>query len=127
IFALTCEDAAAIADGARGFDARDPGSRPETDRLRWSGTAAPARFRFGVLASADREFFGDAEAARLYAEAIAVLTSLGGEPVDVAFAPFRETARLLYDGPWVAERLAPFEELLARQPEALLPVIRTII
>ena len=126
IFAFTCEDAAAVADVARGFDPRDPGSRPEADRLRWSGTAAPARFRFGVLADADREFFGDGEAARLYDEAIAALGGLGGEPVPVPFAPFRETARLLYDGPWVAERLAPFEELLAR-PDALLPVIQTII
>jgi allophanate hydrolase len=127
IFALTCADAAAVADVARGFDARDPGSRPEAERVRWTGTAAPAKFRFGVLAPADREFFGDGEAARLYAEAIATTVSLGGEPVEVSFAPFRETARLLYDGPWVAERLAPFEELLAKNPDALLPVIRTIV
>jgi allophanate hydrolase len=127
IFAFTCEDAGAIADVARGFDAGDPGSRPEADRLSWSGAAAPTRFRFGVLAADDREFFGDAEAARLYDQAIATLTGQGGEPVSVPFAPFREAARLLYEGPWVAERLAPFEELLARDPEALLPVIRTII
>jgi allophanate hydrolase len=127
IFALTCEDAAAVADVARAFDPRDPGSRPEADRLRWTGTAAPAHFKFGVLAPADREFFGDAEAARLYDAAIAATVGLGGEPIEVPFTPFRETARLLYDGPWVAERLAPFEELLANNPDALLPVIRTII
>ncbi len=45
-------------------------------------------------------------------------------PID--FAPFVETARLLYDGPWIAERLAPFRELLAK-PDALLPVIRDIL
>jgi allophanate hydrolase len=126
IFAFTCEDAATIADVARGFDARDPGSRPEADRLRWSGTAAPARFRFGVLAAADREFFGDGEAARLYDEAIATLTGLGGVAVPTAFAPFRAAAKLLYEGAWVAERLAPFEELLAK-PDAVLPVIREVV
>lgn len=127
VFAFTCEDAAAIADVARAFDARDPGSRPEAERLRWSGSAAPDRFRFGVLAPSEREFFGDAGAEDLYEEAIERLTRLGGAPVVVPFEPFRETARLLYEGPWVAERLAPFEELLASDPGALLPVIREII
>jgi allophanate hydrolase len=127
IFALTCEDAAAVADCARGFDARDPGSRPEAERLRWAGMAAPARFRFGVLAPSEREFFGDEEAAALHERAIEALAGLGGEPVVVPFEPFREAARLLYEGPWVAERLAPFEELLASDPGALLPVIREII
>jgi allophanate hydrolase len=127
VFAFTCEDAAVIADVGRGFDPRDGGSRPEAERVRWSGTAAPERFRFGVLAPGDREFFGDGEAARLYEEAVGLLAGLGGQPVVVPFAPFRETARLLYDGPWVAERLAPFEELLASDPGALLPVIRDIL
>ena len=127
VFALTCEDAGAVADVGRGYDARDGGSRPEADRLRWGGAVAPERFRFGVLAPGEREFFGDGEAARLYEEAIGALSGLGGEPVVVPFAPFRETARLLYDGPWVAERLAPFEELLASDPNALLPVIREIL
>ena len=125
VFALTCEEAALVADCARGFDAKDPGSRPEADRLRWTATA-PARFRFGVLAAEDREFFGDVEAARLYDDAISALAALGGEPVTVPFLPFREAARLLYEGPWVAERLTPFEDLLARE-NTVLPVIRAIL
>ena len=32
------------------------------------------------------------------------LASLGGEALDIDYAPFREAARLLYDGPWLAER-----------------------
>jgi allophanate hydrolase len=125
VFALSTEEAAVIADVARGFDPSDPGSRPEADALRFAGAAAPERFRFGVLAPADREFFGDAEAARLYDDAIAILIEQGGEAVEIDFAPFREAGRLLYEGPWVAERLVPFEALLARG--VLLPVIAQIL
>src|SRR3546814_13443217 len=64
--------------------------------------------RVGVLKAADREFFGDEDAAALYARAI---ERVGGTIVEIDFAPFRETAALLYNGPWVAERLAAFEEI----------------
>ena len=46
-------------------------------------------------------------------------------PID--FSPFRETGRLFYEGPWVAERLVAGGEILARDPGALLPVIRDIL
>ncbi len=32
--------------------------------------------------------------------------------VEISFAPFRAAGRLLYDGPWVAERLEATERLL---------------
>lgn len=126
IFALTCEDAAAIAEVARGFDPADPGSRPEADRPRW-GAAAPSVFSFGVLAEADREFFGDHEAARIYDAAIERMVALGGRAVAIDFRPFREAAALLYDGPWIAERLAGLEEFVARRGDEMLPVTREIL
>jgi allophanate hydrolase len=126
IFALDTADATLVADVARGFDPGDPFSRPEADQVRFAGASAPARFRFGVLGEGDREFFSDQDAERLYLEAVALARELGGEPVEVSLAPFREAASLLYEGAWVAERLAPFEELLQR-PGAVLPVIAEII
>ena len=44
-----------------------------------------------------------------------------------AFAPLLAAGRMLYFGPWVAERLVASEALLARAPEAILPVTRGII
>jgi allophanate hydrolase len=52
---------------------------------------------------------------------------LGGTPVVVDYAPFAEAASLLYDGPWVAERLAGLKDFIERNPEAILPVTRSII
>jgi allophanate hydrolase len=47
--------------------------------------------------------------------------------VTIDFAPFLEVARLLYEGPWVAERYAAIESLIGRQPDALRAVTRQII
>jgi allophanate hydrolase len=69
--------------------------------------AWPAKgFRFGVPSPEWLRFFGDESAPALYAAAIAKLESQGGVKVEFDYAPFNETANLLYSGPWVAERLA---------------------
>ena len=49
----------------------------------------------------------------------------GAETVDIA--PFLEIARLLYDGPWVAERTAALRTVIEEQPEILHPVTRDIL
>ena len=103
IFALSVADGVEIRRLIEGFDPADP----------WSFKATPSPIqatdlRVGVLAPADREFFGDTESARLYDAAIA---NMDGTVVEIDFAPFRATAALLYEGPWVAERQAAFESL----------------
>ena len=84
-------------------------------------------FRFGVPRASQLEFFGDAEYARLFSEAVARLESLGGRRVEIDFEPFLATARLLYEGPWVAERYCAVGDFLERQPNSLHPVTLQII
>ena len=55
------------------------------------------------------------------------MESLGGKPVAFDYAPFAETAELLYGGPWVAERYHAARSLVEGDPNALLPVIRGIL
>jgi allophanate hydrolase len=55
------------------------------------------------------------------------MQALGGTPVEIDFAPFLETARLLYGGPWVAERYAAIAEFFEGHADALFPVTREII
>jgi allophanate hydrolase len=124
IFALTAQDAGAVLAVAQGFDPDDPLSRrPPAALLSGFGSG----FRFGVPAARDLEFFGDAEAEALFIAAIAMLEAVGGTRVETDFAPFRDAGRMLYEGPWVAERLNAPERLLIENTEALLPIIRTII
>jgi len=124
IFALTVEDAWTVLRVVAGFDAQDPFSRD------LSLSAPPGSFsgtRLGILASKDREFFADADAAKAYEAALARAHDLGACLVEFDFGPFRETARLLYEGPWIAERWSVVEELARREPEAIHPITRGII
>ncbi len=126
VFAGTCEDAARVAEVARGFDASDPFSRLAADTIRFAPTATPRTFRFGVPAPLHREFHDDLQAAA-FDEAIRAWSQLGGTPVDVDLRPFLEAGTLLYEGPFVAERLEATGELFARDPGALLAPLRSIL
>lgn len=123
IFALTSADAGTVLDAAAGFDVDDPWSRA----ARTGPARVPARFRFGVPRSAQLEFFGDREYAALFEAAVTRLQAFGGERVEIDFAPFLDAARLLYEGPWLAERYVAIRSFLERQPQALHPVTRAII
>ena len=127
IFALTAADASAVLQVARGFDERDPYSRRAPAA---GGRAMPTSFagcRFGVPARSQLKFFGNADTPRLYDAAVDRLARLGATPVEVDFEPFLATARLLYEGPWVAERFVAIREFMEQRPESLHPVTRTII
>jgi allophanate hydrolase len=122
VFAGTVCDATAIRRVMQGFDARDPFSRTHRP-----APLVTEGFRFGVLAGAEREFFGDAETEALYDAAIARLEGLGGTAVEIDYAPFRDCAELLYGGPWVAERLAAIEAFHADHADAMDPTVAAIV
>jgi allophanate hydrolase len=126
IFALTATDAARVLRVAAGYDAADPFSR----RAAAPERALPRSFdgcRIGVPRADQLEFFGNRDAARLFAGFIDRLLELKAVRVEIDLAPFLETARLLYDGPWVAERYAAIREFFEKQPAALHPVTRRIV
>ena len=113
IFSLTVRDAWHIASIARGV------SRvPSLDEV-------PTRF--AVPKASDLEFFGDKGQEELYRQAIARLERMGLAKTEIDFTPFRETAKLLYEGPWIAERLSSLESFLATNRDDFHPVTRTII
>jgi allophanate hydrolase len=73
------------------------------------------------------EFYGDAGYAALFEAAVARMERLGARPVEIDFAPFLEAGALLYEGPWLAERVAALEEFLDQSSEMLHPVTREVI
>ncbi|MEN6587726.1 MAG: allophanate hydrolase [Sulfuricella sp.] len=125
IFALSAQDAEQVLAVAAGFDASDPYSRPVQGHGFDFGRAQA--FRFGVPHADQLQFFGNAEAERLFGEALARLQSLGGHPVEIDFAPFLAAARLLYEGPWVAERYAAIKDFFDSQADKIFPPVRDII
>ncbi len=124
IFALTASDARDVLAVASAFDEADPFSRP-AEPCGFDFGARP--FRFGVPRAVDQQFFGNADYARLFDAAVGRLEALGGTRVEIDLQPFLEAARLLYEGPWVAERYAAIRPFFDAQPEALHPVTREIV
>jgi allophanate hydrolase len=126
ILASNCLDAHKAWSAAKGFDNGDPFSRePRTgeDAAPWLN----APFRFGVPRTGQLEFFGDEEAKALYAKALRKIEQLGGEKVEIDFSIFRSAADLLYEGPWVAERLAAIQSFVHNHSDEMNPVVRGII
>lgn len=121
VLAKSLRDASRVDAVVSGYDARDPYSRIEP-----AGYRAWHR-RIGILPESHREFFGNSEYARLYAEAIARMASTGWEVVEFDYAPFLEAASLLYSGPWVTERFVAMREFLKSNADAVHPVVRKIV
>ena len=124
VFAHSVADAWAVHAALAGHDPEDPYSRdlPAGE----PASAAPLRV-IGILQDSDRPRF-DPAAEAAWDSGLEALRALGLELVPVPMAPFREVAALLYEGAWVAERLATLEGFIAEAGEAaLLPVTRGII
>jgi allophanate hydrolase len=121
----TAADAALADSVIAGFDAADPYSRRAAPRGSLPEIGLP--FRFGEPRADQLDFRGDSEAASLYRAALARLSAAGGSPVEMDISPLLEAARLLYSGPWVAERTAVVEELLIGRAGAIDPVVRSIV
>ena len=126
IFALTAADAATVSEIAIAYDSQDPWSRPlpANELAGWSQLPS---FRFGVPRPEDLDFAGNADYALQFAATVQRLQSLGGVAVSLDITPLLEAARLLYEGPWIAERYLAVAALISNTPEALLPVTRQII
>ncbi|MBI1397916.1 MAG: allophanate hydrolase [Betaproteobacteria bacterium] len=123
VFALTAADAARVMDVACAFDEEDAFSRrAEPSPAEWG-----KGFRFGVPTRECLEFFGNDDYRELFGRAVETLTALGGVAVPVDIRPMLEAARLLYDGPWVAERYAAIRAFFDSHEASLHPVTREII
>lgn len=124
VLALTVEDALRVGDVMAGFDVNDPFSRETAATQRYALRSVPSRFRVAVPRAEQREFFGDGDSARQFDAALHELAALGADITSVDFTPLREAAALLYQGPWVAERMLVAKELLRIDAEAIHPDVR---
>lgn len=123
IFAKNVADAETVMQAAQEFDADDAYSRHAPNSEVTIGNS----FVFGVPSPSQLAFFGNAESAQLFHQAIERLEKVGGKMLEIDFAPFIETAQLLYEGPWVAERYAAIKEFFDAKPEAIFPTTYKII
>ncbi|TNC79635.1 MAG: allophanate hydrolase [Oleiphilus sp.] len=128
IFTLTCEDANLVLASAEGLDQTDAYSiaNPFSNQSRHFGSHGD-KLRVGHLPETALKFFGDQSYAQAYRDTLDSLDAFEVEWVEIDYAPFEEAARLLYEGPWVAERYLATQPLMDEQPEAMFPVVKDII
>ncbi|MDF1854606.1 allophanate hydrolase [Pseudooceanicola sp.] len=124
IFALTVADAHAAFQACCAYDPGDAFCKP---------VAAPGLSRraappvIGIPDPASIRFLGDAVQEASFQAAVDLLRGQGAEIREIDFTPLYAVAEMLYEGAWVAERYTVIADLLARDPEAILPVTRQII
>ncbi len=118
VFACTVDTAMAVQRVMAGYDPDDIYSRrPPFPHLRRGAPSPHARVAMAdVVELCNDETFEQYQAAAHH---------LGAEIVDIA--PFLEIARLLYDGPWIAERTAALRSVIEEQADILFPVTRDIL
>ncbi|WP_249023585.1 allophanate hydrolase [Acetobacter ascendens] len=122
VFAGSTADAWEVEHIAAAPDARAPYSRTLDAR-----PLPLTTFRFGVLKKEDQFFDGNTANAALYARAIHLLEQIGSTPVELDFAPLKETAALLYSGPFVVERLAAIKDFYSNHRQDMDPTVGSII
>ncbi|WP_241299811.1 allophanate hydrolase [Burkholderia stabilis] len=132
VFAHSPDDARAVFAVAHGVTDGDPYGRTWQPLLDTDGRHARharplASLRFGMPRADQLEFFGDASYRAAWQTAVERLRAAGAAVVEIDFSAFLATARLLYEGPWVAERRAAIGAFFAERPDALHPVIREIV
>jgi allophanate hydrolase len=118
VFASDLDDAQLVLSVLAGPDPADPWSRvPKTPTRRVENDDSPGRV--GVPAADVLTDPGFADAFRRVVD--------GLDARHVPLEPLFEAGDLLYDGPWVAERLAELADFFAEHPDDVLPVTRVVI
>ncbi|MBV8667462.1 MAG: allophanate hydrolase [Burkholderiaceae bacterium] len=121
VFAQDVADAWRVTRVASGFDAGDSYSRHIAQlplKTRGWRAAVPAQ----------PEFYGDTQAQQAFAVAMHSLHSVDKLQFgEIDYTPFRDAAALLYQGPWVAERLAAVGDFIDSGDATLNPVVAGII
>ncbi len=122
VFALGVADARRVFDVACVYDEADPFSRqmPAVSDSRIA--------RLGLPRAADIEFFGDDAAQAAWERALEMLAGSGVTlSPDIDISPLLASAKLLYDGPFVAERRVAVGRFFETRADAMHPTTRAII
>jgi allophanate hydrolase len=118
IFARTVDEALDVQRIVARFDAQDPYSRA-APFPHWRRGAFATQ---GRIAAADVADLCDASTGLPFRK---TAEQLNADRVEIT--QFLEIARLLYEGPWVAERTAALRGALAASPDILYPATRAIL
>jgi allophanate hydrolase len=127
IFANTCKDALLVEQVAAGYDPADEYSRQAVDERSLEIKETTDSLTLGIPRQDQLEFFGDSDASKLFQKINQPVASVAEEAVTVDITSLLECSKLLFEGPWVAERLVPTRDVRNENSEALVPVLEEIL
>jgi allophanate hydrolase len=127
VFALTVDDACAVAAAAKEWDVLDPFSKRDAQAIDFEGRDGRTSWRIGVPPREQLVFLDDSSARAMFNEAIGRFRAMGCTLVEIDLRPFLAAGLMLYGEGFVAERLVAGGDLLERKPDALVPVVREIL
>ncbi|MDV8023120.1 allophanate hydrolase [Rhodococcus sp. IEGM 1330] len=120
LMATTIEDLDLVFDVMCTEDPADGWARPR------GGRSDGREITVGLPDLQQLDFFGDAAMRDAHSVARLSLPEHGLRTTTVDLMPFLDAGSLLYQGPWVAERLVEFDEFLSEKPDSIVPVVREI-
>lgn len=123
IFALNLDDTETVFDVLDEYDANDSYAR----KAQLPSINNNEKIKIGLPKNEQLCFFGDKEYEKLFNTFINSISQDKYEVVHIDFSSFIEAAKLLYQGPWVAERYAAIESFIEDNPDSLFPVTNKII
>ncbi|POR35569.1 Urea amidolyase [Tolypocladium paradoxum] len=133
IFALTVQDAQTVLSVAEAYDAKDSYSRsrrvetsptPTADFGTTTGENSPPT----LAICSQPGWYGRDDQFPAYEAALDKARALGWKLTPVDFSGLFALAKLLYEGPWIAERYAAIKEFIEQSAEKDMdPVVRGIV
>jgi allophanate hydrolase len=130
IFANSTSEVNLLLNVAGQYDQKDCYSRENqanNSMAHYAPSKSLAGLKVGLPEQSQLNFFGDQGAQALFADSVERLKAAGADIITINFQPFLDAARLLYEGPWVAERYAAIEDFFKADPTQCLPVIQKIV
>lgn len=123
IFALTVDDAQRVFECCAQFDTDDAYSKKF-----YFNDESPT-FDALTIAIPDKKslIIDDSTQQQAFEQAVEYWSNKGAKVISIDFKPFYDVAKLLYEGPWVVERLCAVTPFIQEHSEAFYPVTRKII
>lgn len=124
IFALNAQDANQVFDVAAQYDDQDEYARPASELTPPAWNTKPV---LGIPDQNSLFFCDDPLAEKQFHQTVQHLVEMGYEIQEIDFSPWLETAKLLYEGAWVAERYVAIEDFFNANETQIDPTVCKII
>lgn len=123
LFCVSLEDVEYLLPLVYRYDNQDCYARANTLKTVDLSMDFSDRIKVGVPEKDHLEFFSDHQCATAFSDFVKKLQDMNAEVVELDYVPFRQAADLLYNGPWLAERVLSLREALLNYPQAIHPAV----